>query len=76
MKRIKCLSMIGLFLWMSAVAMAAEVPVSDATGECLGCHSVVHPGIVESWKKSRHGKITTKTAMMVKGRESKVSSFR
>ena len=67
MNIIKYLLIMGIFLWISNVAMAAEVPVSNATSECLGCHSIVHPGIVDSWKKGRHAKITPKAAMMVKG---------
>ena len=74
MNIIKYLLIMGVLLWISNVAMAAEVPVSDATSECLGCHSIVHPGIVDSWKKGRHAKVTPKAAMMVKGQERKVSS--
>lgn len=74
MKKIACLFTVGLFLWLPNVAMAADVPVSDATSECLDCHTTVHPGIVEGWRKSRHAVITSKTAMAVKGLARKVSS--
>ena len=74
MKKIACLFIIGLFLWLPNVAAAADVPVSDATSECLECHSTVHPGIVESWQKSRHAQVMSQTAMAVKGLARKVSS--
>jgi hydroxylamine dehydrogenase len=74
MKKIACLFMIGLFLLISTVAMAVDVPVSEATSECLGCHSTMHPGIVEGWRKSRHAMVTSKTAMAAKGLARKVSS--
>lgn len=48
--------------------------VSNATQQCLGCHSIFHPGIVEDWKKSRHSKTTPQKAMTVKEPGRKVSS--
>jgi len=74
MKKIACLSIIVLFLWIPNIALADDEPVSDATSACLDCHSTVHPGIVESWQKSRHAMVTPKTAMAVKGLARKVSS--
>jgi hypothetical protein len=74
MKKIARLFVIGLFLWIPNITMAADVPVSDATSECLECHSTVHPGIVESWQNSRHAVVTPKTATAVKGLALKVSS--
>jgi hydroxylamine dehydrogenase len=53
---------------------AAETPVSDATAECLACHAVVHPGIVEDWKRSRHAVTTPQAAMAVKGLARKLSA--
>lgn len=35
-----------------------EPEISDETQQCLSCHSTIHPGIVSSWKKSLHSKIT------------------
>lgn len=52
----------------------AERPVSEATSECLECHAIIHPGIVASWQKSRHSKITPKEGMSVDGLARKVSS--
>ena len=54
--------------------MAAAVPVSDATMECLACHMDTHPGIVSDWENSRHGTITPQAAMDVKGTALKMSS--
>lgn len=48
---------------------------SDATADCLGCHEVVHPGIVEGWKKSRHARTTPGKALQVEDETArKVSS--
>lgn len=49
-------------------------PLSDATGECLSCHEMIHPGIVSSWKKSRHAATTPSEALKVEGLDRKVSS--
>ena len=53
---------------------AADVPISDATFDCLACHTDTHPGIVSDWEKSRHGIITPEAAMAVKGAARKISS--
>jgi hypothetical protein len=53
---------------------AEELPISDATSECLDCHAIIHPGIVSGWQKSRHARITPKQAMAVEGLARKVSS--
>jgi hypothetical protein len=55
-------------------ASEEEIPISEATQECLGCHESLHPGIVEGWRKSRHSQITPRKAMDVTGLGKKVSS--
>ena len=68
--------------WFAAVSLlifprclpAAEVKVSDATQACIECHTVIHPGIVQEWQKSRHSQVTPGQAMAVKGLGLKVSS--
>ena len=55
-------------------AMSAEPAISEATAECIDCHSSIHPGIVSGWQKSRHAKIAPKEAMTVEGVARKVSS--
>ena len=64
----------GVFMIAATGGQAAELPVSEATSECLECHTITHPGIVESWQKSRHAKITPKQGMSVEGLARKVSS--
>ncbi|MBI9082821.1 MAG: hydroxylamine oxidase [Desulfobacterales bacterium] len=65
---------IGVWFLFGAMAVAAEVPVSDATQECLDCHAVFHPGIVADWQASRHAQVTPAQAMAVKGLAKKISS--
>jgi hypothetical protein len=54
--------------------ISAEVPVSEATQECIECHASIHPGIVSGWRSSRHAKIVPADAAAVKGLARKVSS--
>ena len=55
-------------------APAAEVKVSEASQACIECHTIIHPGIVQGWQKSRHSQVTPREAMAVKGLGLKVSS--
>ncbi|MEJ2098770.1 MAG: multiheme c-type cytochrome [Desulfobacterales bacterium] len=66
---------LGLFLgFVSEIpAFAAEAPISEATAECIDCHSAIHPGIVNEWQNSRHARITPGEALAVKGVARKVS---
>jgi hypothetical protein len=64
----------GVFMIFAFTTQAAEPPVSEASSECLECHTITHPGIVESWQKSRHAKTTPKQGMSVEGLARKVSS--
>jgi hypothetical protein len=57
-----------------APCLAEDPPVSDASAECIECHTTIHPGIVGGWQKSRHAKITPGQAMAVKGPARKLSS--
>ena len=68
------LVIIGLLLAFSGTAPGADIPVSDATSECLDCHASIHPGIVKDWQNSRHAAMTPKNAMTVKGNARKISS--
>ncbi len=63
-----------IIIGSSYICIEASAEISDATQECLDCHSVFHPGIVADWQKSRHAKITVKEALSVKGLSNKVSS--
>jgi nitrate/TMAO reductase-like tetraheme cytochrome c subunit len=61
---------IGLLALPSAYA---QERMSGATEECLNCHSTLHPGIVGSWQKSRHARVTLLEASNVEGLGKKVS---
>jgi hypothetical protein len=63
-----------IILALTLSPISAEPPISEDTESCLECHTTIHPGIVESWKKSRHAAITPEKAMSVKGLGLKVSS--
>ena len=55
-------------------AFASDVPVSDATQECLDCHATFHPGIVAGWHKSRHAITTPAASLSKKGAQRRVSN--
>lgn len=63
MKKGYLLGAIMLLLSSPAISPAAEIPVSDATQECLDCHSSIHPGIIADWQESRHAKQTVAAAL-------------
>jgi hydroxylamine dehydrogenase len=70
------IAIISLFscVFFSVSSFSAEVPISEATAECIDCHASIHPGIVNDWQNSLHAKITPKEALAVKGNARKVSS--
>ena len=50
MKRFYLTGIVVLWIFAPVVlAVAGETPISDATQECLDCHSEFHPGIVQDW---------------------------
>ncbi len=57
-----------------STVQGSEAPISDATAECLGCHEIFHPGIVEDWHSARHSVVTPGEAMTVEGLERKLSA--
>ncbi|MFH0825766.1 MAG: multiheme c-type cytochrome [Pseudomonadota bacterium] len=66
-------------LWMSIPAAgttAAEPAVSDLTQDCISCHSIVHPGIVADWQRSRHAAVTPAVALAKPERERRMSAAR
>lgn len=81
---------LGLLILFSALLLLAGVftnavaadeqesetraPVSETTEVCLGCHSSINPGMVESWAGSRHAAITPEQALEVTGNARKVSA--
>ncbi|RPJ74136.1 MAG: hydroxylamine oxidase, partial [Desulfobacteraceae bacterium] len=74
MKLILLLVAAASFLPAYGEIAAAEVKVSEATQACIECHTLIHPGIVASWQKSRHAQMTPGEALAVKGLGLKVSS--
>lgn len=62
-----------LVVFCSHNAAGAQVPVSEATQECLDCHETYHSGIAADWRNSRHAATTPKAALAVEGLGRKVS---
>ena len=74
MKKILWLILISGLVSYGSPSLQAAVPVSEATSECMDCHNLIHPGIVQDWQRSRHAKTTPENALKVKGLANKVSS--
>lgn len=55
----------AIILFSVVAAGAAEPPISEATQECIDCHSVFHPGIVADWQNSRHAGTTPAAGLTV-----------
>ena len=51
-----------------------DPPISDETQSCLECHREVTPGIVKSWERSRHSRITVGQAMKLSAEKRRVSA--
>lgn len=51
-----------------------EAPLSEQTEECLECHRIYSPGIVEDWLESKHAETTPEMALKVPDLEREVSS--
>ncbi len=51
-----------------------SLPHSEQTEECISCHSLVTPGIVEDWKTSRHSKNTPALALKKEPVERRIST--
>jgi ssDNA-binding Zn-finger/Zn-ribbon topoisomerase 1 len=64
-------SLLSRLLLSASLILAAVINVygqdenlSKETEECLGCHRELHPGLVASWEKSRHSRITPAAALL------------
>ena len=66
--------LVGSVVFCTANGIPADLPASEATAECLDCHTTIHPGIVKDWQSSRHAQTTPKQAMAAEGLALKVSS--
>lgn len=42
---------------------AETIRLSQQTQACIGCHSMITPGIVEDWRSSRHSRTIPSEAM-------------
>ena len=74
MKNINQLLCASILLLLPVTLPAEDVPISEATSECIECHAAIHPGIVKDWKNSRHAQVSPGKAMAVEGLARKVSS--
>jgi hypothetical protein len=74
MKKLLWIILISGFVLSGTRSLQADVALSDATFECMDCHNLIHPGIVQDWRNSRHAKTTPQNALKVKGLSNKVSS--
>ena len=52
----------------------AEAPMSEQTEECLECHDVYTPGIVQDWRTSKHSLAVPAESLEKPGLERAVSS--
>jgi len=73
MKRTSLMYGLIVIILFAGSGLCADIPLSDASTECIDCHEMVHPGIVSDWKKSRHARITTRQAMATNGLAKRVS---
>ncbi|MGD8541766.1 MAG: hydroxylamine oxidase, partial [Desulfobacteraceae bacterium] len=74
MRMTLALTVAVLCLLPPSAAVSATAPLSDASQECLDCHTTLHPGIVSGWQASRHAQTTPAAALAVTGLARKVSS--
>ncbi|MBD3289571.1 hydroxylamine oxidase [candidate division KSB1 bacterium] len=51
-----------------------EAEISSETEECIMCHNEMNPGLVESWRQSRHSKITPARGLQKAELERRISS--
>jgi hydroxylamine dehydrogenase len=74
MKRLVLIVVIVAATFFHLRCAIGDTAVSSTTEECLGCHATIHPGIVESWKKSQHAAMTPAAAMAVPGLGRKITA--
>lgn len=63
-----------IILVYSTPSFSQKIQISDDTQTCLDCHSTLHPGIVEDWKRSTHAKTSPSEALKKQGLKRLVSS--
>jgi hydroxylamine dehydrogenase len=70
---VRALVVIVGVLAVTGLCAGQDMPVSEATQDCIGCHSTVTPGIVGDWKRSRHARTTPADALKKPELERRVS---
>lgn len=71
------LFMLILTLSLTAAAVvpqAGQAEYSEDTYACLGCHEMVHPGLVQDWVSSRHAATAPSEAMMSPALKRRISA--
>ena len=56
MSWLRTVTVFMLFLGLAIAAHADDVPISEASQECMDCHASITPGIVADWQRSRHAR--------------------
>lgn len=74
MKFLKLVAVFFFFVSIFAGALeAADLPISPASEECLGCHEESTPQIVQDWRNSLHARMTLEMALKKGELERRVS---
>ena len=65
MKFILSILLTNLILLSFSVSFTQEKKaiISSETEDCLGCHTELHPGLVQSWNDGRHAHVSPKQAL-------------
>jgi hydroxylamine dehydrogenase len=76
---IALVSLFSIFVFLSGnlpnkEGKQSEVPLSEQTQECIECHRIYTPGIVEDWLESEHAEATPEMALKAPDLEREVSS--
>ncbi len=62
-----------LLVPLEKVSAEDSPPLSEATEECLSCHSLFSPGVTHDWRRSRHASNTVEMALKRRGKKRRVS---
>ncbi len=55
--------LLSVFSPTAGITADKGIQVSDATQECIDCHTSITPELVQDWKKSRHAGTTVRRAL-------------
>lgn len=62
-----------LLLTFISYCSAESGKISADTEECIGCHSMITPGIVADWQKSRHSRVTPAQGLALPKQQRRIS---